>query len=56
MNNRNSYLPKTNKQNPNTNATSNNQGTVERPTVFPQSTTKEQTDKKNIQEMIGKIM
>ena len=54
MNSRNSYLTR-NKQNPNTNA-NNNQGTVERPTIIPQSITKEQADRKNIQEVISKIM
>lgn len=40
MNSRNSYLTR-NKQNPNSNATiNNNQGTVERPTIMPQSITK----------------
>lgn len=55
MNSRGSYIGR-NKQNPNTNANNNNVGTVERPTIAPQSITKEQADKKNAQDMIVKIM
>lgn len=59
MNARGSYIGRP-KPNPNSNANNannnNNLGTVERPTIAPQSITKQQADKNLAQDMIIKIM